>query len=345
VNKFGIKNLKLPSIKGLGLFARTAKLFDFYQAISLFRKSKKICINISKKRNFDLIEATSNRGIAYGASMVKKRPPIFTRVSTTMNQVFKEYDELPDLNYRLVARFEISQIKRSDFLVTHTQNHAKIISKDIGINASRFSIIPHAIPFSENSNWNFKKDADDNNIRVLFVGRLEPRKGFDILISAIPKIVKFHKNVIFDICGSGDHHMFHLEPNIQEKVFFHGYQSRESLEQFYQNCDIFVAPSRYESFGIIYLEAMKYGKPIIGCNSGGTPEVIQNKISGILIEPGNVESLVKAINQLIVEPNYRTKLGIEARKRLGECFSIKQLVGATLNNYETGLKIFKESKN
>jgi glycosyltransferase involved in cell wall biosynthesis len=276
--------------------------------------------------------------VAFGVSTFKKRPPIITRVSTTMNQVFKEYVEPPKLNYQLAARFEISQIKRSDFLITHTKNHAKIIAKDIGIDPSRFSIIPHAVSLTKSPNPNINNVSFDNSIRVLFVGRLEVRKGIDILISAIPKIMKIHKNVIFDICGSGDPLIYKLEPSIQKKVFFHGYQSRDSLEEFYKTCDIFVEPSIYESFGLVYLEAMKYGKPVVACNSGGTPEVIEHKKTGLLVEPGKVKPLLKAILRLIGDSSYRHQLGNSGKKRCEELFSIRRLLDSTLLSYRTVLR-------
>ena len=341
VHSVGFKTLGFTKIRGIGLLCNMVKFFDFFEAFQLFAKSRIIFSKYHSLKSFDIIEASSNRGVALGVSTLRKRPPIFTRVSTTMNQVFQEYDEQPDLNYRLAARFEISQIKRSDFLVTHTKNHAKITAKDIRIDQSRFSIIPHAISLTTNPN--ISNSRSDNFVRILFVGRLEARKGIDILISAIPKILEKNQNVIFDICGSGDHLPYQLEFGLQKKVFFHGYQSRDSLEQFYKICDIFVAPSRYESFGLVYLEAMRFGKPVVACNSGGTPEVIEHKKTGLLVEPGKVRPLVKAILHLISNPNYRHLLGNSGKKRCKELFSIERLLDSTLLNYRVSLSNYQQN--
>ena len=91
-------------------------------------------------------------------------------------------------------------------------------------------------------------------------------------MKAIPIVLKENNDVHFDICGDGEVTKTSASKEFSQNITFHGYKPREELEKLYEDSDIFVAPSRYESFGIIYLEAMKYGKPVVACNSGGTPE-------------------------------------------------------------------------
>ena len=86
------------------------------------------------------------------------------------------------------------------------------------------------------------------------------------------------------------------------------------LYQLYAECDIFVAPSRFESFGIILLEAMMFGKPVIGCRTGGMQEIVRPEKTGLLAEPGDPASLSKALERLITDTNFRQSCGVEARK-------------------------------
>ena len=337
VYRIGLPSPIIPKIKGLGKMLRTLNYFDFFEAFKLFQITKQAWKTAHLKKNFDIIEATSNRGVAYGISTIRKRPPLFTRVSTTMKQAFENYSELPDLNYRLAARFEELQIKKSDCLVTHTQNHAVSVAQLLSLNPARFQIIPHSIRREEPAASPISNKTD--KVNILFVGRLEERKGFDILVQTIPIIIDKSPNVVVHICGEGG--LLELAKDklnrFRKRVFFHGYQSRASLDNFYFECDIFVAPSRYESFGLIYLEAMYFGKPIVACNSGGTPEVVKDNETGILVKPGDHLELVNSILTLVKNSGLRKKFGSAGKSRLKDLFSLDQMIQSTVDHYYKAL--------
>lgn len=340
IHVMGLPTAKILNFKGVGFLAKVFKYFDHYETAQLLKTSKNTLNKFNLNRSFDVIEATSNRGVACGISRLKKRPPIFTRVSTTMKQAFAYEKTKPDLNFRLAAKLEEEQIKRSDFLVTHTQSHSKLVSKELSLENSKFKIIPHAISLNQSQNTVPKFNSTSASIRILFVGRLESRKGFDILVKAIPIVLKEQNDVHFDICGNGELTNTSALKEFSQNITFHGYKPREELEKLYQHTDIFVAPSRYESFGIIYLEAMKYGKPVIACNSGGTPEVVKDGETGILIKPGDFLSLAKAISKLINDKELRETMGKSGKHRTISLFSIDQLVHTTLDYYRVGLEKF-----
>ena len=337
VHCIGLPHPVLPKLKGLGKLLGMFNYFDFFEACQLFQVTKRVWKAAHLKKNFDVIEATSNRGVAYGISTIKSRPPLFTRVSTTMKQAFESYAMLPDLNYRLAARFEEHQIKRSDYLVTHTHNHANSVAQLLSFSPARFQIIPHSIRREEPADSLISNKTD--KVNILFVGRLEERKGFDVLIKAIPIIMDKSPNVIVHICGEGDL-MKDAKTNLNrfsKKVFFHGYQSRACLDNFYSECDIFVAPSRYESFGLIYLEAMHFGKAIVACNSGGTPEVVKDHETGILVKPEDHLELANSILKLVENSDLRKKLGSAGKSRLKELFSLDRMIQSTVNHYRKAL--------
>lgn len=338
VHRVGLPTPNIPSLRGLGRVAKLFRYFDFYEAYQLYFESKKAFLKFHRRNAFDIIEATSNRGTAYSISKIKHRPPIFTRVSTTMKQVFSCENNLPDLNLRFAARFEESQIQRSEYLVTHTENHADLILKLLSIKDRRFQIIPHSIQINQNSHLPNKKAS--NNIKVFYVGRLENRKGFDVLVKALPFVFKHTSRVIVDIIGEGNlitSAKKALLPQFSSKVVFHGYQSRSILEKFYSECDLFVAPSRYESFGLIYLEAMSFSKPIIACNSGGTPEVVSHNETGFLVQPGNHLELARAIIRLTKDKKLREKMGDAGNSRLKSLFSVDKMIESTVAHYTQSL--------
>jgi hypothetical protein len=97
--------------------------------------------------------------------------------------------------------------------------------------------------------------------------------------------------------------------------------SDEELAAAYDNSDVFVMPSRMEGFGIVFLEAMRHGKPCIGGNHGGTPEVIEHGKSGFLVDYGDAEALVSHIESLQNDHVLRTSLGSMGRELIKSRFS------------------------
>src|SRR6202011_6048084 len=93
-------------------------------------------------------------------------------------------------------------------------------------------------------------------------------------------------------------------------------------------CDVFVAPSRYESFGLIFLEAMMFAKPVVGCRAGGMPEVIADGITGLLAEPGDTASLRACLERLVDDPALRGRMGAAGRRRYEERFTPDRMTDA-----------------
>ena len=175
-----------------------------------------------------------------------------------------------------------------------------------------------------------KEETESNEVNILFVGRLEKRKGIDVLLQVIPDLLAKYPNISFHIVGrddipSQDTGMTYKDEFVSKnlgnfdmsRVIFHGEVSDEELQFQYRNCDVFVAPSRYESFGLIFIEAMRYGKPCIGVKIGGMQEVVRDKVTGTLVEELDKPNLQKALEDLIVSKDQRKQFG-EAGKRLFE---------------------------
>ncbi len=144
--------------------------------------------------------------------------------------------------------------------------------------------------------------------RILTVGRLsadDTYKGFDTLIEALPLIRREFPACRLRIVGKGDDlprlQALANRPGSAGSVDFLGAIDDENLRAEYAACDLFALPSRKEGFGLVYLEAMIYGKPCIGARAGGTPEVITDE-TGQLVEYGNLADLAAAVTDLIRHP-------------------------------------------
>ncbi|MCB0318221.1 MAG: glycosyltransferase family 4 protein, partial [Bdellovibrionales bacterium] len=183
----------------------------------------------------------------------------------------------------------------------------------------------------------------DDKIQILYVGRLEPRKGIDILLSVIPDILLDYPNVEFNIVGSSSYRLANglsyreaFESQFKNldwfsRVNFTGEVDDSTLNQLYANCDIFVAPSRFESFGLIYLEAMRFTKPVIGSRAGGIIEIIRENQTGLLVEPGDSFSLKEKLELLINNPELRVNISKNAR----EIYEQEYTVTAMADRYES----------
>jgi glycogen(starch) synthase len=162
-------------------------------------------------------------------------------------------------------------------------------------------------------------------VRILYVGRLESRKGIDVLLKVTPALLKRFPNATLDIVGDDtiprpdgmtykDEFLKSGVPqDIQTRIVFHGRVEEDALRAFYRNCDLFVAPSRYESFGLVFLEAMMFGKPVIACDAGGASEVVTHGVTGLLAEPGDSLTLAAALETLLTDRAMRSAMGAAAR--------------------------------
>jgi glycosyltransferase involved in cell wall biosynthesis/GT2 family glycosyltransferase len=180
--------------------------------------------------------------------------------------------------------------------------------------------------------------------RLLFVGRLESRKGIDTLLQAVPTILAKHPDAVLDIVGDdtiprpdgttykGEFLKSGLPQAMFDRIRFHGRVEEDELRRFYRDCDIFVAPSRYESFGLVFLEAMVFGKPVIACDAGGGPEVVTHGKTGLLVAPADRQGLSDALEMLLGNPAGRRAMGAAARQdyeaRFTDVAMVRDFLGA-----------------
>jgi glycosyltransferase involved in cell wall biosynthesis len=206
------------------------------------------------------------------------------------------------------------------------------------------------IPFGLPDFARVETSRSGDNVVVTFVGRLEKRKGIDLFLEALPEMLiendRLEIRVVgqnFEAYGLGKTYKDRfLELNEGApwlgRVTFLGYVDDEGLKDEFERCDIFVAPSRYESFGLIYVEAMRAGKPCVAVRTGGVPEVVDDGVTGILVEPP-AESLRHAIRTLVNDPGLRKTMGQAGRRRYEAKFSMDAFAERFLADVGRWLKV------
>lgn len=178
-------------------------------------------------------------------------------------------------------------------------------------------------------------------VNILYVGRLENRKGIDLLLAAVPGLCERHPEVRFIICGEdvaeeadglSPRRRFESTPAaaaLSSRIRFTGRVDDAELHRLYAHCDVFVAPSRFESFGLIFIEALARGKPVVALDVGGATEIIRHGVDGLLVPTDDVPALTQAIGQLIRDGNLRRRMAHNARQRYLDQFTIAKMADET----------------
>ena len=163
---------------------------------------------------------------------------------------------------------------------------------------------------------------------ILTVSRLEKEdsyKGVDNVIRSLPAVVQKLGAVDYRVVGRGDDiprlKKLAEDAGVSEYVTFTGAMSESELREHYRRCSIFVMPSEGEGFGIVFLEAMAYAKPVIGGAHAGTLSVVEDGKSGLLVNRSDVAGLSRLILQTLTDDELRKRLGRAGRERLTEMFT------------------------
>jgi glycosyltransferase involved in cell wall biosynthesis len=148
---------------------------------------------------------------------------------------------------------------------------------------------------------------------VLYVGRLIRIKGVEYLIRALPPVVDAHPTARLVVVGEGEERS-RLEAltqalGVADRVHFAGERSSEDVIRFMRAADVFVLPSLVEAFGIVLVEAMSCGLPIVASNVMGIPQVVTDRVNALLVPPGDAPGLADRLVSLLGDPARAAAMG------------------------------------
>lgn len=297
---------------------------------------------IARRGRLDIVEFPNWEGAGLVYALVPLRATVVTRLHTPFFETLSldAGGRAPLWGERFTCWLEEQAVRRSDQLTSSTVHHRGLMARAYRIPEDRVHILPLGIPLpaAEEASPQLGRRP-----RVLYVSRLEHRKGTLTLLDAVPKILAAVGPVEFVLVGKDRPHapggqrfadyFRQRYPDAQEHVSFLGFVEAGELVRQYQSCDLFVVPSQYESFGLIFLEAMARGKPVIGCRAGGMVEVIADGETGYLLPVGDTDALVDRVVGLLRDEELRRRMGRAARRRVEERFSAEVMAGRTLELY------------
>ncbi len=318
-------------------FSIIKRLLNFIEYPLLFNLG--VCLalaKLTKRSRIDIIEGNDFGGELFlFLLLIRKRPPVVIRLHTP-SFIIQIYNNEPvNLFYKLMKLLEIYVLKQANSLYSPTINLNQLVTREIKKSTS--IVIPY--PFKSL----YRSNKTRLNNMVLYVGKLQSKKGIFNLVSAVPRVIKkvpgtkFYfvgpdtlsggvsvKSLLIDKC---------LKRKIINNVHFLPSISKQKLYELYKQSSVTVVPSKWENFPNVILEAMANGSSVIASRVGGISEIIKNNVNGVLINKTDAKELADKIISLLRRKKKRNKIGFEAQKTIRHNYNIKRITKLTIKYY------------
>lgn len=324
--------------------------------------------------SFDVVESTDINAEAAEFLVSHPEVPMVTKLHTPYYLVLKF--STSHFGWRQKLRFALGAIRRgdlpkwpkilvvnpdyldferkfalqSDVIAAPCKDIARIVGEDWNIPDNFLQIFN--LPF-ESADDLFEIPIINNTIsqNILFVGRLEPRKGVHFLAEALRILRREFPDVKLRCVGRDSHspvigrkmeeHMRRLAGSDACAMEFPGAKSRDLLAEEFSKADVCVFPSLWENFPYVCQEAMTAGRAIVGSSAGGMVEMLSNG-AGILVEPRSAQRLAEAIATFLRDRSLRQNFGQEARSKVTRDFSYKSILPLQIDCYERAIRHRRE---
>jgi glycogen(starch) synthase len=212
-----------------------------------------------------------------------------------------------------------------DRLIALTQDEADLLVHYYPEARERIRVVGNGIDESDEARRTAQRNRSCGPPLVLYTGRLVERKGIRDLLAAIPRVLENVPEARFVLAGGPAGQAGEglarqwLPPEClpyADQIHFTGWLPTWAVEAWYRLADIQVIPSRYEPFGMVVLEGMLHGLPIVATNVGGPAAILEDGRTALLIPPFDPEALARALLRLLKEPDLRWRLGVQAAEEV-----------------------------
>jgi glycosyltransferase involved in cell wall biosynthesis len=258
-------------------------------------------------------------GLAYGALPELAERYCRTRaVIALVHHPLALETGLPEAEAARLRACEIAALAAARHVIATSDNTARILIADYAVPPDRITVAP---PGTDRITPPARRNTD-GPVKLLAVGSLVPRKGYDVLIAALAAVADLAWQLT--IAGARDHDpetAKQIEAQIaacglKPRVTIAGAVAPERLACLYAAADLFVLASRFEGYGMAFAEAIGYGLPMIGTTAGAIPQTIPAS-AGVLVPPDDVGALAAALRRLIGDRDERARLAQAARVAAG----------------------------
>jgi phosphatidyl-myo-inositol alpha-mannosyltransferase len=210
-----------------------------------------------------------------------------------------------DRLYRSVRILARARLQRAHTWIAVSDIAARYHARALNVPIDRFSVIPNGVDVARFAEAERDEGLARGAPTVLFVGRLEPRKGIEVLLAAVPKLVAHHPDLAVLVVGDGPLRARAeraLPEGLRDRVRFLGRVDGERLAACHASADVFVAPALGgESFGIVLLEALAAGTPVVASGLAAYRSVLDDGRCGVLVPPGDAPALAGAVAAVLTD--------------------------------------------
>ncbi|MET1755187.1 glycosyltransferase family 4 protein [Novosphingobium sp. RD2P27] len=248
------------------------------------------------------------------AARALKRPVLIHLHGSAYDEYFRS---LRPTQARMVQRF----FQNADHVVALSEQWADFVREDLGVPAAQVTEIANGVPAADD----LQPRPRERPAHIAFFGVVGHRKGTDVLIDALGALAARGLQFRVTIGGNGDVEAARAHARkvgIADRVHFLGWVDQPAVDQVLRDADIFVLPSRAENQPVAILEAMARALPVVATRIGAIPRQIEDGVTGLLVEPGDVDGLATCLAELIEDQACRLAMGAAALKLFEERFSI-----------------------
>lgn len=243
---------------------------------------------------------------------------------------------------RYINNVEQWFVEESDQIIVNSRYMKDEVSEIFSVEDEKLSVIPNGIDVNKfkdvHKDMQFRRQyaLDDEKI-VFFVGRIVNEKGIHVLIDSVPKILQVYPKTKFVIVGKGPQLDFLRwkvsSLGISEKISFTGYVKDEDLAKLYKCVDIAVFPSLYEPFGIVALEGMVAGLPVVVTDVGGLNDLVEHEVDGMKAYTDNANSLADCIIELLLNEDKTQNIKKNALDKVERLYNWSKITQLTMDVY------------
>ncbi len=313
-----VRRLLVPP--GSGPLARAAPetaTHNLMHAAAVYREVRRIH---ERERPVDAVLVPLWRSEGAVCMLDRDFPTIVSCMTSlrTLTEVDPSYGELPDIGERLAL--ERAALSRARYLHGLTEAVLAKTITDYGLEPAETAVIGRGL--TDRRRLSSLQEQAARPAEILFVGRIERRKGVDTLLTAARELIGDGLDVVFTIAGP------EVDPSLREalqreatatvalrdRIRFTGAVPDTELDRLFARADVVCVPSRYESHGVVLIEAMMFGKAIVTCSTGGIGEVVRDGHDALVAPPDDAGALATRLRRLVAEPELRATLGATARQ-------------------------------
>lgn len=303
--------------------------------------------SLGERRRIDVIDFPdyAAEGLAYQLDRPEDDPTAVVVHLHGSLAMFSEQIGWPppdDPLLRIGTFMEDTSVETADGLLAASHSIAELTSARLEIDPDLIDVVAGAVE----SDLFTPAPADRARApKLLFVGNLVPNKGVATVLEAFIRLAGEHPELTLELAGSAEADVADElraraeRAGLGDRVRVLGFVEHEDLPGLYRSADVFAAPSRYEGgLGLVYLEAMACGLPVIATAAGGAAEAIENGETGLLLERGDVEETTAAIGALLHDPARRARMGAAGRERVCAHYTPQRYTAKVIRAYERAIE-------